>query len=1045
LPPEYTFVPWLRRGVAAEIAQDDTLGTDLDTGPAGRATLPVELTLATVAVPGATVPPPAITRDIAILGPGDVANIKNEAILRTQPTDGAVGVTPGELAYVEFYDEDFPWRYTPARAATSRLRPWLALLVLTNEEFTVRRPSGELPVLTPGPRAVLPPITETWAWAHAQLSRVVTDPTAVDGEITGNPDHALSRIMSPRRLVADTAYHAFLVPVFEAGRLASLGRDASTTPVQRPAWGTPAHAADGDLPVYFEFSFTTGALGDFETLARLLQPAPAGERFGKRPLDISDPGFGMSDRPNASVELEGALAPPEFDDHRVAFADVDGTVKNEIEGIVDATENRRLAADVPDDPLVVPPVYGRWHADVPRVADATTVTNWLTELNLDIRNRAAAGLGVEVVRERQEEYMQRAWEQVGEIEAANQRLREAELARGAADTLHRKHVAQAGADDRILILTSAAHAGLPTQTGATESIRGSIEASPVPVAAQSPAFRRITRPQRPLMRRLTGSPDLVTFQAGLLTDMNAEPQDALSAAPPAADPAAGVDLQTIRTAVNGAAGALAGKQDRPDRVFMAMTEAELIARLGSDPSLDLDTLDPSDLSQSVVARATAAYPANGPADDVALGDRVKALAAAIDHVAADPPNRAIVTVGHAAFELEFGDEVAGKTLGGLTVRSDAPGTATDIVAVAGATEVQSFANELGTFSSTIDSTRVDPPPPLPLAGLPDLPAHVVLSLAPALTIGDRLASALPVIAGRAAADHKRLAPVMAYPVFDDPLFDPLRELSQDHIIPNVSDLPRNSLTVLEPNRRFIESFLAGVNQAFMAELLWREYPTDQRGSSFTVFWDTSDAPAAGDVHEIIAIDQWSGDLGEQAPADVPSSVLVLVIRGDLLVKYPKPVVYAQQAMWPGGDKSKPRVLDPAGETRQPILRATLDPDIMLVGFDLGEQQARGHRPGDPGSEPDDPGWFFVIMERPGQPRFGLDDDSPSGGLQTWNDLAWDALTFPGDTPNIELVANSAVAPAVAQPTTWGRTAADMAAILFQQPVLLARHASEMLP
>jgi len=163
LPSEYTFVPWLRRGVAAEIAQDDTLGSDPDAGLAGRATLPVELTLSTVAIQGATVPPASVARDIAILGPGDVADIKREAILRTQPVDGAVGVTPGELAYVEFYDEDFPWRYTPARAATSRLRPWLALLVLTDIEFTIRRPAGELAVLTPGPRAVLPPITGTWS------------------------------------------------------------------------------------------------------------------------------------------------------------------------------------------------------------------------------------------------------------------------------------------------------------------------------------------------------------------------------------------------------------------------------------------------------------------------------------------------------------------------------------------------------------------------------------------------------------------------------------------------------------------------------------------------------------------------------------------------------------------------------------------------------------------------------------------------------------------------------------------------------------------
>jgi hypothetical protein len=187
LPPEYTFVPWLRRGLAAEITQDDTLGSDPDAGPDARATLPVELTLKTVAAPGAAASTPAIRRDVSILGPADVKGIKESAIMRTYPAGGVLAATPGELAYIDFYDEDFPWRYTPARAKDSKLRPWIALLVLTAEEFTVTDRPHEPPVLTPGPRAVLPPVTETWAWAHAQLSRVVAAASAVDGEIASNP------------------------------------------------------------------------------------------------------------------------------------------------------------------------------------------------------------------------------------------------------------------------------------------------------------------------------------------------------------------------------------------------------------------------------------------------------------------------------------------------------------------------------------------------------------------------------------------------------------------------------------------------------------------------------------------------------------------------------------------------------------------------------------------------------------------------------------------------------------------------------------------
>jgi hypothetical protein len=139
------------------------------------------------------------------------------------------------------------------------------------------------------------------------------------------------------------------------------------------------------------------------------------------------------------------------------------------------------------------------------------------------------------------------------------------------------------------------------------------------------------------------------------------------------------------------------------------------------------------------------------------------------------------------------------------------------------------------------------------------------------------------------------------------------------------------------------------------------------------------------------------------------------------------------------------VLDPAGEIRHPILHAKLAPDITIVGFDLDEDSARGHRPAPGDSRPARPGWFFVLMERPGEPRFGLDEATPETGMETWNDLAWDALSFPDGTPYVELAANAALDPTNSQAAEWGRTAADMAAILFQSPVLLARHASEMLP
>ena len=53
----------------------------------------------------------------------------------------------------------------------------------------------------------------------------------------------------------------------------------------------------------------------------------------------------------------------------------------------------------------------------------------------------------------------------------------------------------------------------------------------------------------------------------------------------------------------------------------------------------------------------------------------------------------------------------------------------------------------------------------------------------------------------------------------------------------------------------------------------------------------------------------------------------------------------------------------------PLYEAKVDPDIYLFGFALTRRRPVAvpvHGPND------DPGWFFVIKERPGEPRFGLD-------------------------------------------------------------------------
>ena len=140
--------------------------------------------------------------------------------------------------------------------------------------------------------------------------------------------------------------------------------------------------------------------------------------------------------------------------------------------------------------------------------------------------------------------------------------------------------------------------------------------------------------------------------------------------------------------------------------------------------------------------------------------------------------------------------------------------------------------------------------------------------------------------------------------------------------------------------------------------------------------------------------------------------------------------------------------------KTPLFEAKLEPDIYFIGFDLNAVEARG---GTKGNE--DAGWYFVIKERPGEPRFGLDSgmEDPAPKLLNWNNLSWKNVgTADGKhitVANIDLdggtdpnYQENKADPEDAQ-AKWSPTsnAAELAYILYQVPVLVAVHASRMLP
>ncbi|KIF02392.1 hypothetical protein PL81_30210, partial [Streptomyces sp. RSD-27] len=90
--------------------------------------------------------------------------------------------------------------------------------------------------------------------------------------------------------------------------------------------------------------------------------------------------------------------------------------------------------------------------------------------------------------------------------------------------------------------------------------------------------------------------------------------------------------------------------------------------------------------------------------------------------------------------------------------------------------------------------------------------------------------------GRLTPFAERFMEVMAHPVIDLPMYRALVDTSVDTFVPHLGLVPPDSVTLLSPDQEFIEAYLVGLNHEMARELLWREFPTDQRCSVFRQFW-----------------------------------------------------------------------------------------------------------------------------------------------------------------------------------------------------------------
>jgi hypothetical protein len=1136
----YSFLPWLRQGLTNNIRE-----VDHDNAVILRASVQISLAVAATNVDGSTkddIPP--IEKPVELYGPGDIVGIDSKAIVKTEPRNWITNFEPNYLPYIDFYEEDFPWRYTPAKAEGDFLRPWITLVVLKEDEFSDGANMKDKPLpffkLKDGKKTadIFPTPNELHAWAHVHvntdLSSGAEPNAAVAGSVTGNltnllngdPDQAYSRIICPRKLEPNIGYYAFLIPTFESGRLAGLGlpfpTDAVTKKIILPAtkcgWEDEANI---EFPFYHKWYFKTGNVGDFEYLVNLLQPKAADKRVGVRDMDVMHPGSNLpkiEDDLGGILKLGGALRVPLIkptDDTPKAEKDYyDAVLKYEqwdepyphkfTEAMarrinlaidyVDATKDIgtvNSAAAVPQiddsnggkindpDPVITSPLYGRWHAIQNRLLYNNTGNylpnnkNWIHELNLDPRFRVAAGFGTKVIQKKQEEYMQASWEQVGKIIEANNKLRTAQLAKEVTESYYQKHLLSL-MTEKAFVFTAPVQKRI-IYHGLT--VHEHIQESIVPPVMLSGAFRSITRPRGAMMKRLSFKENI--HSNNIIERVN---EGEVVIVPPKTDPAGAINLSDIVNSITPADVPGYISEILRERywmkyiplfilllllillfIYFSITGMILLAIIGSGLIWLYYKLN----------NYTRAIQATEEIDQAGAISQDSQKPEAVDHLPKSP--NFTISEPRSGFVANSGN--------------------TDSV------EAKNFKKALKDVYTLVNIRFAEPErKKLNLAAITE---SIINSLDPARTFPKRIFGTIQ-LPGRIKDNMvEQFTPVLVYPIIDAPMYKPLADISSELFLPNINFIEQNSITILENNQKFIESYMVGINHEMSRELLWREYPTDQRGTYFRQFWDVTSSlppqPVPDDIKEslrdIPPIHKWHktattdnpirNELGQHNQRVLTSgkTQLVLVVRGELLKKYPTAVVYTQKAEWGKINEVRNILAEreliemignendslPANKIKMPLFEAKIEPDIYFFGFDLSATEALGTQ--SPTSLSDDPGWFFVIKERPGEPRFGLDIEKATNEegevrIFNWNDYSWkDMLTaegacirLTGDQASPTFSSNNFNPPefgndgenaaskddiqASIKPNS---NAAELAYILYQVPVLVAVHASRMLP
>jgi hypothetical protein len=887
-----------------------------------------------------------ITKDLKTYGPGDIVGIDQRLVVRTCPEKDVYDFETTNIVAIEFSRPDFPWMFTPQKPVDDKLQPWLVLIVVkTNEAQVSNNPRNPLPILTINNVSGhnLPDLDDSWSYAHVQGDEDVSKSDIdnnLESLLSNTPERLISRIVCPQALEANTKYTAFLVPAYKSGVKAGLGEEFSGQQNEK-AWTGSEQSLR--LPIYYQWEFETGEQGDFKTLVRKLEGRQLPEGVGAREMDVSNPGAGMDFSEESPVLFESALMPPGFTAE---------SNPNRIKEVLRNFLNKPTSEEM-EGPVLGPPLYGNHQANRDFLHDDEVSRTWFNALNEDPRNRATAGLGTKVIQNDQEHLMHSAWEQVGDLKRVNEYFKQAQTARSAGTVLHKKHLSKLPVTSFLQVTNTVQSRIVDPDNGHT--VAHTIKSGRIPKAFFSGTFQRLLRPKGNLAKSLYGENGL-TGVSKLLDDLNT---GRLNAEPDQSPPDG---MVTPESAENPFPEPnipiwLKGKLASIKRIVKALAIGLLIlffllVYLETIP-LALIVFVLLLVSSFIVKwlrdrlQEEQLYENHTP--ESYTGDSIREL---------DPPEN---------FQIEIGDEdsITGPNLG-ITFQETAAKTLDDFYFIPAEEQIKK--EELN---------------------LSDIRRRVLDELNPVHSIPKRVRARISVPEHLLNPDDP-IEPIKAAPYFPQPMYTALRDLSKDFLLSGLDKIPRNTVTIAQANRPFIESYMTGINHEMGRELLWRGYPTELRATYFQQFWDASDRMPQEELTEeenralakdIDYIHRWRKTLGEHPPGmgsqgkDVSTTPLVLMIRGDLLQRYPNTVIYAVKAKKSEDDSQTDRVPDSSDDNnvKIPIFKGSIGSDISFFGFDFSPDEVLSEE--NSSDSPDqNKGWFFVLQE----PISDLSFKLPSG-------------------------------------------------------------------